>query len=316
MLPSAPQSVPAAARMPIQSTEFKRPPAYFDTKLGERYLLYDPAQGSTHPQWKYGKAVVILLVTSEGHTTEKMKQYKARMVPVGAKAQQEVEDIRWVCLHPDTDTGLNADPDEDEIQAWVTDGRFLVHHQLLRNPDILEHIGEVSNKALRPVEDRTSNPPSGGKTPQGGIALERLLRRMSNDPGNAQVPEEDDVRSQLLQTLTEYAGSAMNAGPECRIDLLENIGLVKQMPPLGHRNNRRFWTGFQANVSRPILSNNSTELKDDLGRAGDAHPDSHDQIGSFSALIVANNTPPGYTHAHFHLIELGLFIVMERETAI
>ncbi|TFK53375.1 hypothetical protein OE88DRAFT_1643140 [Heliocybe sulcata] len=291
MLPSAPQSVPAAARMPIQSTEFKRPPAYFDTKLGERYLLYDPAQGSTHPQWKYGKAVVILLVTSEGHTTEKMKQYKARMVPVGAKAQQEVEDIRWVCLHPDTDMGLNADPDEDEIQAWVTDGRFLVHHRLLRDPDILEHIGEVSNKALRPVEDRTSNPPSG-------------------------VPEEDDVRSQLLQTLTEYAGSAMNAGPECRIDLLENIGLVKQMPPLGHRNNRRFWTGFQANVSRPILSNNSTELKDDLGRAGDAHPDSHDQIGSFSALIVANNTPPGYTHAHFHLIELGLFIVMERETAI
>ncbi|TFK55357.1 hypothetical protein OE88DRAFT_1642531 [Heliocybe sulcata] len=429
MLPSAPQSVPAAARMPIQSTEFKRPPAYFDTKLGERYLLYDPAQGSTHPQWKYGKAVVILLVTSEGHTTEKMKQYKARMVPVGAKARQEVEDIGWVCLHPDTDMGLNADPDEDEIQAWVTDGRFLVHHRLLRDPDILEHIGEVSNKALGPVEDRTSNPPSGGKTPQGGIALERLLRRMSNDPGNAQVPEEDDVRSQLLQTLTEYAGSAMNAGPEHRIDLLENIGLPtgdgpwwscrgparhkditeapiwrKHIPKIAGRQTgglvqpsfqtrkgtrqkwylvvewmdsaevltapqaflpvwgicshpdpprlspgyfrnmfspywsfrnilmsgwstagpprtistlqhglpqeqSRFWTGFQANISRPILSNN-------LGRAGDAHPDSHDQIGSFSALIVANDTPPGYTHAHFHLIELGLFIVMERETAI
>ncbi|KZT14171.1 hypothetical protein NEOLEDRAFT_1184922 [Neolentinus lepideus HHB14362 ss-1] len=102
----------------------------------------------------------------------------------------------------------------------------------------------------------------------------------------------------------------MSLGPKERIDIIENIGIVKNTPPLGHETNRRYWTGFQANVSRPIPHQSASDFHEDLGRAGDAHPDSHDQIGSFSALVVATETPNGYTTANFHLIELGIFIPM------
>ncbi|TFK53521.1 hypothetical protein OE88DRAFT_1643257 [Heliocybe sulcata] len=78
----------------------------------------------------------------------------------------------------------------------------------------------------------------------------------------------------------------------------------------------QLWAHDSANVSRPIQNQSSGDFQADLGRAGDAHPDTHDQLGSFTALVVATDTPKHCTTANFHLIELGVFIPMNVGTTI
>ncbi|KZT23146.1 hypothetical protein NEOLEDRAFT_1149589 [Neolentinus lepideus HHB14362 ss-1] len=321
----------------------QRPPSYFVSGLGDRYLIYDPQEGCPHPQWEHGIAVVALMVLNR-------EAIEKRELPVGARSQKDVEDLGWVCLEPgmaafirevasDDDDRRDGDACDDDIQGWATDLGFLHKDANIDNNTLYERLKQVSDDALGPEHDHTGSPPISAKHPQGGVALERLLCRVSGSPNNAQgrrcyslgysyerprsvihpcrnmkynedIPKDEDFRTRLLEVATECGGHAMSLAPKKRIDLIENIGIIKNTPPLGHESNRRYWTGFQANVSRPIPHQTASDFQEDLGRAGDAHPDSHDQIGSFSALIVATETPEGYTTANFHLIELGVFIPM------
>ncbi|KZT22248.1 hypothetical protein NEOLEDRAFT_1181125 [Neolentinus lepideus HHB14362 ss-1] len=234
------------------------------------------------------------------------------------------------------DDGRDGDALKDDIQGWSSNLEFLRENAILQDETLYDRLHKVSEDALGPEEDRTSTPPVSVKHPQGGVALERLLCRVSGSPNNSQgrrcyslgysyerprsvihpcrnmkfqanIPEEEDFRTRLLEVATECGGHAMSLAPKERIDMIENIGIIKNTPPLGHAKNRRYWTGFQVNVSRPIPHQNASDFQEDLGRAGDAHPDSNDQIGSFSVLLVATETPKGYTTANFHLIELGAF---------
>ncbi|TFK57257.1 hypothetical protein OE88DRAFT_1640967 [Heliocybe sulcata] len=355
-------------------TDFDEDPVYRDTKLGMRCLEYDPFRGCAHPLWRYGKAIVVLMLLTPEAVRERIvanrklysiKLSQSRELPVGADSYEEVEKLGWIRLQPGMavfiravksveDRGANRNPLEDDIQGWVLNGNDLLMHHSRYDRTVTNRMRTVTAKVLGPEEERTATPPTDAKNPTGGVALERLLCCVSGNASNSQAiqfnlstegrccyslgysferpramahpcrnmkhdgnfTESEDFRKELLHVATEYAGLVMDLAPNDRIDLIENIGTVKHTLPMGHRNNRNFWTGFQANISRPIRNQASGDFQGDLGRAGNIHPDTHDQLGSFTALIVATHTPSFCTTANFHLIELGVFVPMVIETVI
>ncbi|KZT23617.1 hypothetical protein NEOLEDRAFT_1149143 [Neolentinus lepideus HHB14362 ss-1] len=336
--------------------DFPAIPKYFESALHERYLLYRQENGCSHPLWPWGDAIIVLTSVAQEDVDKKIKMYKTRSLPSTARTVEEIENIGFLQLKPgnavfirivegERDRGLDGNPEADDLQGWVTDEGVLQQSGILGGGGVMERMDALSQEMLGPVEQRSESPPSAANKYTGGIALERELHRLNSRPSNRQgarcyslgytverprgvvhpaknmqqdvmEPGGESIRSRLLNVTTEYGGLAMRLAPQDRINLLEQYGLQRKVPPMGHRNNRLFWTGLQANVSRPVLSGNSDELKQDLGRAGDAHPDNHDQIGSFTQILVLSKTPAEYTPAYFFLIEFGLFTVMEYGTTI
>ncbi|TFK51595.1 hypothetical protein OE88DRAFT_1645011 [Heliocybe sulcata] len=322
-----------------------------NSTLNERYLIYNKSKGCTHPLWPWGTAIVVLTEVSDKVVRQKLRQSLERKIPAGLTSATEVERNGFLQLKAgdglftrvvssETDDGKSTAPEEDEIQAWVSDYDFLVRTRILAGDTLKTRLDVLTEDLLGPAHQRTSSAPTTSKDPKGGTALERLLWRISPNPGNRQgsrcysmgysierphslvhpsrlmryrpdISPAEDVRTRLVQTVTEYGGAAMKLAPPERIELMKNIGDINNIPPLGHRANQNYWTGLQVNVSRPTLCNSKDQLKSDLGRAGDAHPDIHDDIGSFTMMTVLTHTPIGYSPAFFFLLEFGIFIQMD-----
>ncbi|TFK48421.1 hypothetical protein OE88DRAFT_1647016 [Heliocybe sulcata] len=328
-------------------TAARNRPTEFISKLQERYLIYDKNEGCPHPQWPWGRAVVVMSEVSDASVASKLLDCANRHIPSGLRSASDVSDRGHVELKPgdalftrilgSTHEDIHSlSPSDDDLQAWVTDHHVMMANNLVTDDSIQRRLTEVTEQVLGPMIERTNNPPDSTMHPRGGIALERLLWRVTPKPSNNQgkrcysmgytlegprslahpartmkhrpdIPADEDMRVQLLQTMTEYGGIAMLHAPKDRRDLLENIGCINNIPPLGHSNNKNYWTGFQVNVSKPVLDGSGSHLKDDLGRAGDAHPDTRDEIGSYSLMLYPRV---------FFLLEFGIFIEMRKSTAI
>ncbi|TFK45250.1 hypothetical protein OE88DRAFT_1649458 [Heliocybe sulcata] len=322
-----------------------------NSTLNERYLIYNKSKGCTHPLWPWGTAIVVLTEVSDKVVRQKLRQSLERKIPAGLTSATEVERNGFLQLKAgdglftrvvssETDDGKSTAPEEDEIQAWVSNYDFLVQTRILAGDTLKTRLDALTEDLLGPAHQRTSSAPTTSKDPKGGTALERLLWRISPNPGNWQgsrcysmgysiecprslvhpsrlmryrpdISLAEDVRTRLVQTVTEYGGAAMKLAPPEHIELMKNIGYINNIPPLGHRANQNYWTGLQVNVSRPTLCNSNDQLKSDLGRAGDAHPDIHDDIGSFTMMTVLTRTPVRYSPAFFFLLEFGIFIQMD-----
>ncbi|TFK53314.1 hypothetical protein OE88DRAFT_1733261 [Heliocybe sulcata] len=277
-------------------------------------------------------------------------------IPTGLRTVAEVTDLGHLELQvrdglfirvvdSASDDGHNRSPFNDDLQGWVSDHHFLHVNCLLSDDTLGRRLDDIVERVLGPVEERTGNPPESSTDPIRGIALEHVLWHVALNPGNKQgkrcysmgytlegprslahptrtmkhrpdIDPIEDMHVELLQTATEYGGAAMRLAPKSRTDLIESIGRAKNVPPLGHSNNRNYWTGFQMNVSRPVLCRNPNSLTEDLGRAGDAHPDANDDLGSFTTMIVLTDPPYDYTPAFFFLLEFGVFIEMKRYRSI
>ncbi|TFK53520.1 hypothetical protein OE88DRAFT_1643256 [Heliocybe sulcata] len=241
-------------------TDFDEDPAYMTTDLGLRCTIYDPRRGCTHPLWKYGKAIVVLMKLTPEDVRERIRISQACELPVGANSYEEVEKLGWICLKPgmavfirsvksEDDRGTTADPLQDDIQGWVTNHTELIEHHIRYDDTIHDRLLAIAATALGPEEERTAVPPMDAKNPA-GYSFERpraMAHPCRNMKYNNNLSTNEDFRKELLHAATEYAGLAMDLAPKERINLIENIGTVKQTLPLGHRNNRNFWTGFQAN---------------------------------------------------------------------
>ncbi|TFK51927.1 hypothetical protein OE88DRAFT_1644538 [Heliocybe sulcata] len=329
---------------------------YATSILGERYLLYESDKGCVHPLWPWGTAIVVLTEVSDDAVKQNLRKYAGRTIPTGLRNAKELEDRGYVELKPgyglftrivenETDQGDSTHAKDDEIQGWVADYDLLVQKAIIHSKTLDTRLQILAEDILGPVNEHSSSPPHTSTNPKGGIALERLLWHVTASPANKQgsrcysmgytieqprslihpartmkyhpdIPMNEDMRTRLVQTVTEYGGAAMKLAPLQRTDLMRNISEINQIPPLGHTDNQNFWTGLQVNVSRPVLHGANEQLRADLGRAGDVHPDVHNDIGSFTTMIVLTRTPETYTPAFFFLLEFGVFIQMDYRTII
>ncbi|KAJ7681807.1 hypothetical protein B0H14DRAFT_3535517 [Mycena olivaceomarginata] len=301
----------------------------------------DPTQSKlfvveNHPQRAGipGTAYVYIQDTSVKGLAETWEHEKGREVPSGTLVEILASG--------------SQDPKDDMIQAWVTGGRVIT-------PAMNECFDAARDKFLgsrhlrtrkRPKKptNRNGNRIRGECT--GGIAYERTkickpvqegsrcytLGPSGKAPTSIVAPvasakmstEEVDPDAanwqELLRASAEIAAAAFQEAPPQVRERTQEIASLVNVPSIGVHNNYAYATA-QANVAtakRGGGKSKAPSLALDMGFFGAAHVDRKDGHGHFSHMSANSDLPEGsdYTPGFFFILQLGVFILLDRHTSI
>ncbi|EPQ51301.1 hypothetical protein GLOTRDRAFT_96477 [Gloeophyllum trabeum ATCC 11539] len=307
-------------------------PQYSESALDERYLLYK-ADNCPHPLWPWGDAITLLVLVDNNTVKKKLKEQKARKLPIESRTIEEIKDTGYILLRPGMaillrivktiqDKGLDADAGNDDLQGWVTDERTLRRlGDDSVSDDLMERMARIMEDVLGLADERSDSPPSRKNGYTGGITFEWHLYTRNAQPFNSQGKCCYSIGYMVeKQAALIHPSKNMQYNPVTRMDDDIRIGLLNVATEYGGIAMKMAPKDrtdlMELNVLHPLPNDASMQFSKDLGRAADIHPDGQDQIGSFIQLIVLTPTPPACTPAYLFLIEFGVFIVMDYSTTI
>ncbi|KAK7027642.1 hypothetical protein R3P38DRAFT_2939430 [Favolaschia claudopus] len=246
-------------------------------------------------------------------------------------------------------------PEDDHAQVWVTGGRVITREMNQAFDDARdEFLGPRSlrtrTRAQKPRNDK-GNVVQGPAT--GGIAYERTKICKSVQPParcytfgpSAETPRsivapvasakmetetvEADAagRRRLLMAAGAIADAAMREAPLHVQEHLKQIASLVNVPMIGVANNYAYATG-QVNVATAKRPRNNKKkpgkkakgptLAADMGFFGDAHEDRKDELAHYSHMSANSDLPDddNYTPGFFFILQLGVFILLDRHTSI
>ncbi|EPQ57412.1 hypothetical protein GLOTRDRAFT_92449 [Gloeophyllum trabeum ATCC 11539] len=235
--------------------------------LDERYLLYE-ADNCPHLLWPWGDAITLLVLVDNDTVKKKLKEQKARKLPIESQMIEEIKDTGYILLRPGMaillqivktiqDKGLDADTGNDNLQGWVTDKKRRLGDDSISD-DLMERMARIMEDISGLADERSDSPPSRKNVYTGGIAFEWHLYTRNAQPFNSQGKGCYSIGYTVeKQAALMHPSKNMQYNPVIRMDDNIRIGLLNVATEYSrngskgpYRSNGTLRTGTQSSTSR------------------------------------------------------------------